>query len=200
MSDTLAVDVVEETERAQVLLHPARLELLANLTEPNSAAGLARRLGLPRQRVNYHLRELEAQRLVELSEERRNGSVVERFYRRTGEAYAISTAALGRLGTTPGEVQDRFSSAYQIALASQAVRDLGALQTGAKTAGKKLATFALELEVRFATAERRHAFAEELTAAVAGLVSRYHDESAASGRTYRFYVGAYQRPSESGPF
>jgi DNA-binding transcriptional ArsR family regulator len=191
---TTAVDVIEEAERAQVMLHPARLRLLEHLREPDSAAGLARRLDLPRQRVNYHLRELESQRLVELVEERKKGSVVERVYRRTGCAYAISTAVLGRLGTTPDEVQDRFSVGYQIALASQAVRDLGTLQVAAAAAKKKLPTFALETEVRFASASQRHEFAEELFESVAALVRKYHDEAAPRGRTFRFYLGGHPRP------
>lgn len=195
----VAVDVIEDAERAQALLHPARLELLENLAEPGSAAALARRLGLPRQRINYHLRELEGQRLVELVDEKRRGSCVERTFRRTGRSYTISTAALGDLGTTPADIQDRFSSAYQIALASQAVRDLGSLQVGAQTAGKKLPTFALAVEVRFASAAKRHAFADELAEAVADLVRRYHDERAPEGRRFRFYLGAYPRPSDRKP-
>ena len=191
---TLTVDVVDEPKRAQVLLHEGRLALLEHLEEPGSAAALARRLDLPRQRINYHLRELESQRLVELVEERRKGSCVERVYRRTGRSYAISTAALGRLGSRPEPGQDRMSSDYQIALASQAVRDLGSLQLGARAAGKKLPTFALEVEVRFASAETRHAFAEELSAAVAQLVRKHHDETAEGGREFRFYVGAYPTP------
>lgn len=189
----LTIDVVDEPKRAQVLLHEGRLALLEQLEEPASAAALARRLDLPRQRINYHLRELESQRLVELVEERRKGSCVERLYQRTGRAYAISTAALGRLGTTPDEVVDRMSSDYQIALASRAVRDLGALQVGARAAGKKLSTFALEVDIRFASAESRHAFAEELAASVAELVRKHHDERAEEGRDFRFYVGAYPR-------
>ena len=113
---------------------------------------------------------------------------------RPGQAYAISTAALGRLGTTPEDVQDRFSSAYQIALASQAVRDLGTLEAGARTAGKKLPTFAIQAEVRFSSAKKRAAFAEELAQSVADLVSKYHDERTRGGRTFRFYVGGYPRP------
>ena len=192
----IPVDVVAEPKRAQVMLHSARLELLENLGEPSSAAALARRLGLPRQRVNYHLRELEAQQLIELVEERRKGSCVERVYQRTGQSYAISTAALGRLGTMPDDIRDRFSSAYQIALASLAVRDLGQLQTSAQAAGKKLPTFALEVEVRFASADKRNEFAEELAANVADLVRKYHDDHARGGRKFRFYMGAYPRPKK----
>ena len=191
---SLAVDVIEEAERAQVMLHPARLQLLENLAEPASAAALARRLDQPRQRINYHLRELEEQELVELVEERRKGSVVERIYRRTGRSYAISTATLGALGTTPEEIQDRFSSAYQIALASRAVRELGTLQVGAQAAAKKLPTLALDVEVRFASAARRNAFAEELAEAVAALVRKHHDAGCPKGRTFRFYLGAYPKP------
>jgi DNA-binding transcriptional ArsR family regulator len=195
---SFAVDVVEETERAQALLQPARLELLERLREPGSAAAVARDLGLPRQRVNYHLRELEENGLVELVEERRRGSCVERVVRRTGDAYAISPAALGRLGTSPDGIQDRFSAAYQIALASRTIRELGALQTGAREARKKLPTLALEVDVRFASAAQRNAFADELADAVARLVSRYHDERAPKGRVFRFHLGAYPRPRSSG--
>lgn len=193
----VAVDVIEEARRAQVLLHETRLRLLEHLAEPGSAAALARKLDLPRQRVNYHLRELEGQRLVELVEEKRRGNATERIYQRTGSSYAISTAALGGLGTTPAAIQDRFSSAYQIALACQAICDLGALQAGAQAAGKKLPTFALEVEVRFAAAAKRNEFAEELAADVADLVRKYHDEKAPKGRTFRFYMGAYPRPKDA---
>ena len=58
-----------------------RLRLVRELVEPDSAAGLAKRLGLPRQRLNYHLRELEAAGLLELVEERRRGNCVERIVR-----------------------------------------------------------------------------------------------------------------------
>lgn len=193
---TVAIDVIEDPRRAQVLLHGVRIELLENMAEPASAASLARRLGLPRQRLNYHLRELESQRLIELVEEKRKGNVTERIYQRTGTSYAISSAALGELGSRPADIQDRFSSAYQIAVASQVIRELAALQSGAAAAQKKLPTFALEVEVRFASAERRNEFAEELAARVADLVCEYHDESAPRGRDFRFYLGAYPRPKE----
>lgn len=194
---SVAVDVIDDAERAHVLLHPARLELLENLAEPSSAAALARRLGRPRQRVNYHLRELEGQRLVELVAEHRKGSVVERVYRRTGRGYTISAAVLGRLATSPADVQDRFSSSYQIALASRAVRDLGMLQVAAREADKRLTTLSLDGVVRFASPESRAAFAEELSRAVADLIEKYHDESAPDGREFRLYAGAYPRPLET---
>ena len=101
--------------------------------------------------MNYHLKELEENGLVELVEERRRGSVVERVYRRTGHAYAISTAALGALGTTPEErpATDSPRSTRSPWLPARSA-DLGTLCAGARAAGKKLPTFALEVDVRFA--------------------------------------------------
>ncbi len=188
------VDVVGDTARAQVLLHPTRLALLASLETEGSAADLGRRLDLPRQRVGYHLRELESEHLIEVAEERQRGSVIERVYRRSASAYAISSAALGSVGSTTEGLEDRFSAAYQVALASRAVEDLGRLQVGARKAGKQLPTLALESEVRFASPRQRHAFAVELLAAVEGLVAKYHDAGAPAGRSFRFYAGAYPEP------
>ena len=188
------VEVIEETARAKVLLDEHRLELLEHLASHASAADLARKLDLPRQRINYHLRELEAHALIEIVEEKQRGNVTERTYRRTGTGYVISNQALGSLGSEPDDVGDRFSSAYQIALASRAVRELGLLRTGAKAAGKTLPTFSLEVDVRFATAKRRDEFAEELAARVADLVREYQDDKAPRGRAFRFYLGGYPKP------
>ncbi len=187
------VDVVGETRRAQVLLHPTRLAILEALEVPGSASKLATRLEASRQRLNYHLRELEAAGLVQLTEERRRGSVCERIYRRVGDTYAISAAALGNLGTCPERVADHRSSAYQIAVASQAIADIATLLEGAEAAGKRLPTLTLDGEIAFESPDSRRRFAEELTEAVAALVQKYHT-AGADGRVYKLYVGAYPKP------
>lgn len=194
---TSAVEVIEDTARAQALLHPARLLLLEQMDEPASATVLARRLDQPRQRVNYHLRELEAHRLIELVEERRKGSVSERVYRRTGRGYAIAGSTLGGIATAPEDHQDRFSTECQIALAARAISELARLRAGAQAEGKRLATLSVDVDVRFASAAARNAFGEELTQLIADLVHRYHDDAAPDGRAFRFYVGAYPKPKET---
>jgi DNA-binding transcriptional ArsR family regulator len=186
--------VLDEPERAQALLDRTRIEILGHLGEPLSAVELSRRMSQPRQRLNYHLRELEARGLIERVDEKRRGNVSLRTYRRSGTCYAISNSALGALGSTPERVRDRFSSAYQIAVASQAIDDLAKLRAGADAAGKALATLTLEVDVRFADATARNAFADELSDAVAALAAKYHDATAPSGRTFKLYVGAYPRP------
>lgn len=193
-----AVQVIDDVEQAQTLLDRTRLRILEQLATPASAATLARQLEEPRQRLNYHLHELERHGLVEIEREQQRGSVTERVYRRSSTSYSISIALLGALGSRPEHVQDRFSSAYQIAVASQAVADLAALRTGAAAAKKVLATMALEVEVRFADAASRSAFAQELADAVAALVQKHHDEKARGGRTFKVYLGAYPKPGASG--
>ena len=62
------VEVIESAEAAAAALDPVRARLLGELTVPSSAAGLANRVGLARQKVSYHLKALEAHGLVELAE------------------------------------------------------------------------------------------------------------------------------------
>jgi len=186
-----ALDLIQQPARAAALLHPLRLRLLENLRQPESASGLARRLRLPRQKVNYHLRELERARLVELVEERRKGNCIERVVRATARYYLINPAALGKLAADPAELQDRFSSAYLVAVAARAIGNLATLRERAERAGKRLATFTLETEIRFASAANRNAFTEELANELARLVAKYHDEKSSGGRRFQFLLGAY---------
>lgn len=185
------VAVIEDAATAEATLDPTRARLLAELAEPGSASSLAARVGQPRQRVNYHLRELERVGLVELVEERRKGNMTERVLRATAASYVISPAALAAVEPDPARSPDRLSARWLLAVAARLVRDVGALITGATKAGKKIATYALDGEVRFASAADRAAFAEELTAAVTGLVGKYHDESVADGRSFRIVVAIH---------
>lgn len=188
------VDIIADTERASALLHPLRLKILEGLEEPDSAAGLARRLDLPRQKVNYHLRALEAEGLVEQVEERRRGNCVERVMRRAAPAFLIDPALLGRVAVEPEDFEDRFSTTYLLAVAARAIRELAVLRSHADAAGKRLATLTLQSEVRFASAQQRTAFAEELQESLRRLIEKYHDDRAPRGRPFRLLVGAYPAP------
>jgi len=180
---------------AAVLLRPLRTRILEMLAEPQSAASVARTLDVARQKVGYHLKELEKQGLVELVEENRVGNCVERIVRATGRAYLISAEALGALAQGAAEATDRFSAAYIIAVAARALREVSRLRQAADDAGKRLATLTLDTEVRFATAADRGAFAEELARETARLVAKYHDESAPRGRVHRVVSFAYPKPA-----
>ncbi len=183
-----AVQVIQDPVHASTVLEPERLRLLEMLAEPDSAAGVARKLGIQRQKVNYHLQQLERDGFVELVEERRKGNCMERIMRATARSYVISPVALGKLGLTREEAHDRFSAAYLINAAARVIREAAILRARADHEQKKLATFTLETEVRFASAADRSAFAEELAQEVARLTAKYHSDS---GRTFRFMVSGY---------
>ncbi len=177
--------MIGEAAAAEASLDPVRARLLAELVEPASATMLAARVGLARQKVNYHLRALERHGLVELVAERRKGNVTERMMRATAASFVISPAALGAVQPDPARSPDRLSARWLLALAARLVREVGELITAAAKAGKRAPTFALDGEVRFASAADRAAFVEELATSVAHLVSKYHDERAEGGRRYR---------------
>jgi DNA-binding transcriptional ArsR family regulator len=185
------VAVIDDARAAEVSLDPVRAKLLAELSDPGSATTLAQRVGLSRQKVNYHLRALERSGLVELVEERRKGNCTERMLRATAASYVISPSVLGAVEPDPRRSPDRLSAHWLLAVAARLVRDVGALVTGAAHARKRLATFAVDGEVRFASAAERAMFAEELTGAVTALISKYHDESAAGGRAHRIVLAVH---------
>ncbi len=170
----LDVTVIEDPEAAAVSLDPIRARLLAELAAgPASATMLAGRVGLPRQKVNYHLKALERHGLVELADERRKGNVTERLMRATAASYVISPLALAAVQPDPDRFRDQLSARWLLALGARLVRDVGSLITGAAKAHKRLATYALDGEVRFASAADRAAFIQELTAGVSALLRKY---------------------------
>jgi DNA-binding transcriptional ArsR family regulator len=183
--------VIDDPAAAGVSLDPIRARLLAELAEPGSASSLAGKVGLARQKVNYHLRTLEQHGLIELVAERRKGNMTERVMQATAASYVISPAALGAVAPDPGRAPDRLSARWLVAVAARTVREVGELLAGATKAGKRLATFAIDGEVRFASAADRAAFADELAHAVTTLVGKYHDESAPAGRRHRVVVAIH---------
>jgi DNA-binding transcriptional ArsR family regulator len=195
----LAVEVIDDPAAAVVALDPARSRLLAELAEPASAAALAARLGIPRQKLNYHLRTLEAHGLVRVAETRRWGGLTERLLVATAGSYVVSPGAMGPAAADPGPGVDRLSASYLVALAARVVREVGHLVRRAQETGKRLATLSLDVEIRFRSAADRAAFSRDLAAAVAALAARYHDASAPGGRAHRLVVVAHPLPHAPQP-
>jgi DNA-binding transcriptional ArsR family regulator len=151
------------------------------------------RLGIPRQKLNYHLRTLEAHGLVELAEERRRGGITERVLQARAASFVVSPAALGETAADPSQAADRLSARYLVALAGRLVREVADLARRAQAAGKRLPTMTIDTEIRFRSAEDRAAFADDLTAAVMDLAARYHHDD---GRPHRLVVAAHPKPEE----
>jgi hypothetical protein len=178
----LDVEVIRTPAAAATALEPVRSRLLSELAKPASAATLAARLGMARQKVNE---------LVRVARTRKWGGLTERLLVASASSYVVSPEALGPAGVDPGQTKDRLSASYLIALAARAVREVGRLLRGAEAAGQKLATLSIDTEIRFRSPGERAAFTRELTEAVMSLVRRYHDAAAADGRPHRLVVLAY---------
>lgn len=187
----LDVDVINDAAAAAAALDPIKARLLAELAQPASAAALASRVGITRQKINYHLRALELHGLVTVAEERQWGGLTERRMVASALSYVVSPAALGPVAADPGRTGDQLSASYMIALGARIVREVGDLARRARHATKRLATLSIDAEIRFRSAADRADFTRELTETVAALVARYHDEAAPGGRTHRLVVMAH---------
>ena len=190
----LDVEVISDPAAAAIALEPVRSRLLSELAEPASAAALASRLGMPRQKINYHLRTLEEHRLVEVAEKRKWGGLTERLLVATASSYVVSPSAMGPVATDPGRTADRLSAGYLIALAARVVREVSDLVRRAGKAGKRLPTLSVDTEIRFRSPAERAEFSAALANAVTTLVARYHDESAPGGRKHRLVIVAHPLP------
>ncbi len=188
------VHLINEGGAATAALHPLRLEILRELAEPESAAGLARRIGVPRQQVNYHVRRLEEQGLVKLVGERRVRNCIERLVQSVGRSYMIGPSALGELGADPERIEDKASADYLLAVASQMIQDLAGLQNRAGHPDDDASTLTLRADIRFKSRAAQTAFAAELAEDVARLVAKYHVARASKGRVLRVHASAYPVP------
>jgi len=185
------IQVIEGTEEAAAMLTPLRLKLLELLKEPSSATKLAIRLKMPRQMVNYHLRELEKRKLVVHVEDHRKGNCTERFLQRSADSFLIGPDTLGNVAALPERTPDRLSAAYLIATAAKLIRDLGKILVLAARQKKTVATLTLHSRIRFANPEQRAEFVREVASEMLRIAAKYNDEQAAGGRDFEWIFGAY---------
>src|SRR5690242_18003027 len=186
----LDVEVIESAEAARSALDPTRARLLRELATPQSAAMLGAKLGIPRQKLNYHLRQLEAHGLVELHDTRAHGGLTERVLAATAAAFFVDPGLGGGVTAPGGDVarEDRLSARYLIAVAARAVREVGRLARRGP-----VPTLTIDTTIGFATPADRAAFADELAAAVTELAAKYHHDY---GRAHRLVVAAHPLPEE----
>jgi DNA-binding transcriptional ArsR family regulator len=197
---TPAFEIVADPDRAATALSPDRRRLLAALTDtPDSATGLAERLGDSRQRLNYHLRELERAGFIELHEARRKGNCTERVMRAKARHWLIDPGALAALGDGPLPPADRFSAAYLVALAARTIREVATLIRKAAGTRKRLATLAIDADVTLARPADFPAFAEDLARAVGEVIARHTDDTTAGARRFRILAGAWPAKDPKSP-
>ena len=194
----LDVGVIAEAKAAAVALEPVKGRILAALSAPGSAASLAAAVGLTRQKVNYHLRALEAHGLVEPFEKRRWGGLTERLMVASARSYVVSPAALGAVGASPERTRDRLSASYLVALGARIIEEVGELFRRAQKTEARLATLSIDTIISFKSPAERAAFTHDLANAVAALTARYHDPGAPAARPHRLVVASYPAPTGIG--
>ena len=157
-----SVHLVNDPRQAAMLAAPLRQRILEALAEPGSASTrsrvvpgsastMARTLGLPRQKVAYHVRQLEEHGFVELVREEKRRGCTERIVRRKAQ-YLVASPNVLAPGLDPKKLKDKFSSSYLIALASRMAQEVGEAQAMAEKAGKPLPTLSTDVEIRLRSA------------------------------------------------
>lgn len=191
------LEAVQSARRARAMLHPLRSRLLALAREPASSTELARRLGLPRQRVNYHVRALEKAGLLRAAGRRRRRNLIEQRYVATARSYTLSPDLLGPLAPDWRQIADTASSDYLLALADQVRSDVGRAAKEAAAEGRRLATLSVKSQFRFETPDQRARFAEAMRAAIVEVIARHSTpnvrENGRPGRgfPYRLVLACY---------
>jgi DNA-binding transcriptional ArsR family regulator len=186
-----AVGTIDDPDALQALSHPLRIRILDALRDPDSAAGVARRLGAARQKVNYHLKELERAGLVLRTGERRRGNFVESLFRSAARTLVVSPRAAWGDPRRLAAIADQLSLENLVLLGERLQRDAAVLLDRAAFDGEQIASAAVEADVRFASEEARAAFLNEYLAAVGPLLRKYGTKAGAS---YRVSLAAYPNP------
>ncbi|HKE00393.1 MAG TPA: helix-turn-helix domain-containing protein, partial [Planctomycetota bacterium] len=111
---------IDDDRRAALLLHPIRRRILELARTPCSATSAGEVLRLPRQRVNYHLRELARAGLLRRAGQQRKGNLIEKRYVAVARSFALDPALLGAIGPDLRSVADAASASRVLALAARA--------------------------------------------------------------------------------
>jgi DNA-binding transcriptional ArsR family regulator len=195
MNSPLPVRVIDDPVRAAAALDPVRIAILRALREPASATTVAASLGLPRQRVGYHVRELQKHGFLETVGERRRGNCTERLLRVTAESFVVAPSALA-VSPNAHTDGDRFSIEALLGGAARTLADAAALRGRSAKTGKRSPTVALSFDVTFRSFPDQAAFAAELEQAVSALMAKYHAPDGEHGR--RFRIAAFGYPNDHG--
>jgi len=188
-----AVVSLNRLEALQALAHPTRVRIVEELREPASAAVVARRLNQPRQRVHYHLKELEKVGLVRIVGERRSGNFVEVLYEAAARNFVVSPSVAWSDPRRIAALRDQLSLAQLVEVGEGIQRDAAALLDRAAFDGEEIASVSVAAELRFANEQQRAEFLKAYLRAVGPLLKSYGN---ADGERYRVVLAAYPATPE----
>jgi DNA-binding transcriptional ArsR family regulator len=183
-----------EPQELGAMASPFRQQLLESLATPDSASGLARRYEMSRQRIGYHMRDLERAGCIEITGERQHRGLKEKLYRTRPMVYAFAPPS-----DEQRQRQDQFSWAALVDLVARTLWDLMSLRRKADAQGKRLATLAIEADLYFETPAQRKAFTESLIDAVEDVVRDHEQPKSETARAFRLVIGAFPKPAKKEP-
>ncbi len=179
---------VGDPEALAALSHPTRVSILEALRSPASAAEVGRTLGQPRQRVNYHLKELEKAGLVERTGTRAKGNLVETLYRAVARSFVVSTKVAWTHPYRVAALRRSHALGTLVALGERLQRDAAVLLDRAAFDGEDLPSAAVSAEVAFPDEAARAAFMDDYLRTTKELLERH---GARRGERYRAILAVY---------
>lgn len=165
--------VLDTDEQLVAITHPTRLRILDALRVADSAAGVARRLGEPRQRINHHVRELAKAGLLLEAGERRKGNFVEQLYESAAGTFVVSPRLTWGDGARLVALADQVSLQHLVEVGERLQRNAAALLDRAAFDGEQIPSATVEATARFATGAARAAFLDEYLALTARLIEQH---------------------------
>ena len=174
---------------ATLLAHPLRPQILARARTPISASDLARLLGQPRQRINYHVRQLASAGFLKEASQQKKRNMLEQQYVASAHTYVLSPAVLGEVAPDIHEGGDAASASHLVALCARAQTEVAAVMEAASEAGVRARTLSMHADLHFDSVAQRAEFSRALAAAVDDVVKKHSSQR--GGRPFRLIVGCY---------
>jgi DNA-binding transcriptional ArsR family regulator len=180
--------VLETPGQLAAVTHPTRLRILDVLRVADSAAGVARTLGEPRQRINHHVRELAKVGLLVEAGNRRKGNFVEQLYEATAGTLVVSPRLTWGDGARLRAIADQVSLQHLVEVGERLQRDAAGLLDRAAFDGAQIPSATVEGTIRFPDAEARAAFLEDYLTLTARLMEQH---GASEGEAFTVVLVAY---------
>jgi DNA-binding transcriptional ArsR family regulator len=195
------IEYLEKLDRVSVLLHPLRLQIMNLAVGGTSATEAARKLGLPRQMVHYHVLALErAGLLIPLNEVRRR-NMVERRVQSSAKSYLIDPDILGALSPGRRRFPDPATPEALLRLTAKVQTDLSRL--AASPPATPLPVLSLSSRIHFSSDEQRAGFVRALGDAVSGTIRDFAasaaDPPTAAGEASTLVLALYPLPRSHNP-
>ena len=188
------VHTVRDGNALKALSHPARVALLERLRQPASAAEVARQLGQPRQRINYHLRALHHAGLVEKVGTRRQGNFVESLYRAAASAFVVAPEVAWSDPRRLNALRRDQSLEALVEAGARLQRDAAALLDQASFDELAVPSAVVAADTRFANATERAAFMREYLEMTRELIDKYGSRC---GEPYRVVLAVHPTIEET---